>query len=137
MSDALKAVMGGVEIRQRISSAMLGKSTMWLTGRKQSPLTIEKRAAQLRGRVRPTDIVTKINESNRGRKRTEETKQRISEVQCRVWWLATSPSGESFRFKNLNQFCKDHGLNVGNMCQVAKGKLKHYKGWIAQKLEDE
>jgi group I intron endonuclease len=30
---------------------------------------------------------------------------------------------------NLKDFCRKHGLNYGNMHQVANGKRRHHKGW--------
>lgn len=44
------------------------------------------------------------------------------------------PEGKEYIIKNLKQFCTEHNLHNGNMCSVAKGKLKHYKQWKCQEL---
>lgn len=44
-------------------------------------------------------------------------------------FIIKSPSGEIFSGKNLHQFCKDNGLDSGNMNRVLNGIKKHFKGW--------
>lgn len=44
-------------------------------------------------------------------------------------YVIHSPSGEKFNTDNLSRFCKEHGLNQGNMCSLNSGRLKYYKGW--------
>lgn len=45
-----------------------------------------------------------------------------------------SPEGVSHEGTNLNQFCKDNGLNQGALAQVCRGQSKHYKGWTGEYL---
>jgi hypothetical protein len=40
-----------------------------------------------------------------------------------------NPSGEEFIVKNMAEFCRVNNLHKGNMSAVAKGKLRHSKGW--------
>jgi hypothetical protein len=49
--------------------------------------------------------------------------------------LITNPNGESFEIKGLGKFCRENGLSAGNMCWLASGKLKYYKGWTCSKVE--
>ncbi len=44
-------------------------------------------------------------------------------------YLVVSPLGETIKVKNMAKFCRENNLHKGNMCSVAKGKLKHYKNW--------
>ena len=44
-------------------------------------------------------------------------------------YVFTSPKGEMVNVYNLNDFCRENGLQVSNMCNVAKGKLNHHKQW--------
>ena len=44
-------------------------------------------------------------------------------------YVFTSPEGETVNIYNLRKFCRDKGLNQGNMWQVAKGKASHHKRW--------
>ena len=64
-----------------------------------------------------------------GTHHTPESKKKTSESLSKIWWSLISPKGERFRIKNLNQFCREHGLSAGNMNSVAQGKHKHHKGW--------
>lgn len=43
----------------------------------------------------------------------------------------TSPSGEVFIIKNLNKFCREKNLPVGNMHRLHKGVHKCIKGWTS------
>lgn len=45
-----------------------------------------------------------------------------------------SPTGETQIITGMTAFCKNHGLYQGNMCAVARGKVKHCKGWTCKKL---
>jgi len=31
-------------------------------------------------------------------------------------------------------FCREHGLNGRNICEVLQGKQKHHKGWTGKYL---
>lgn len=48
----------------------------------------------------------------------------------------TNPSDEVFIVTNLKQFCRDNNLHQGNMSRVAKGDLKHIKGWKCERVID-
>lgn len=45
-----------------------------------------------------------------------------------------SPSGEVVNIYNLNEFCRNNGLNQGSMSSVHLGKLKQCKGWTKSQL---
>ena len=49
-------------------------------------------------------------------------------------WEIVYPNGESKVINNLNQFCKDNGLNSGNMSLVAAGKIKQHKGYSCRRV---
>lgn len=51
------------------------------------------------------------------------------------FYKLTAPGGAIHVTINLNEFCKDHGLNRSNIEQVAKGNRKHHKGWQAERME--
>ena len=44
-------------------------------------------------------------------------------------YIITFPDGHEEKIVGLKAFCKKHNLNQGNMCSVANGKLKSYKGF--------
>lgn len=51
-------------------------------------------------------------------------------------WEITNPEGDTFIINNLTQYCKKHGLDHGNMSNVASGRYKQYKGYICKRLEE-
>ena len=46
-----------------------------------------------------------------------------------------SPTGEDVTIINMNVFCKEHGLNAGNMTAVFNGVVgrRSHKGWTRRK----
>ena len=46
----------------------------------------------------------------------------------------TSPLGEHIIVKNLAKFCRENGLNQGNMVQVSKGIFKQHKKWKCKEM---
>lgn len=52
-----------------------------------------------------------------------------NEHSCARTYELISPTGEAVTIYNLVKFCRENGLNAGNMCQVAIGKKSQYKGW--------
>ena len=97
-----------------------------------------------RGKKRgPTSEETKrkIGEANSKKRRTEEEKQHLREVnlgkkQSEASRIKRSksyrvfgPSGQVFDIVNLLRFCQDHGLNQGAMAAVARGEKTAYTGW--------
>ena len=47
----------------------------------------------------------------------------------------TDPEGNSYEPEAFTVFCKEHNLTPQNLRLVAKGKRKHHKGWIAERIE--
>ena len=45
------------------------------------------------------------------------------------WYKFTSPSNEIFIVKGQTKFCREHGLNQGNMTSVVRGRYKQCLGW--------
>jgi len=73
----------------------------------------------------------KMSRAKKGRKRkpfTESTRFKMSASHKKPFKLY-NPDGELVEGKDLSAFCKENGLNNGNMCQVLNGKRSAYKGW--------
>jgi hypothetical protein len=68
-------------------------------------------------------------------KRTAEHNRRHLEAMSKEW-LVTHPDGHQELIKNLNEFCKNYGLDSGHMCRVSQGRLKQHKGYIVRRYED-
>jgi hypothetical protein len=40
-----------------------------------------------------------------------------------------SPSGERVTVFSVSAFCRENGLDTGNLCKVIQGERQHHKGW--------
>lgn len=61
------------------------------------------------------------------------TKKEYQEKNCSRY-LVTNPEGKSFEILNLNEFCRQNNLGLGNMWAVSVGKRNSHKGWKCYKL---
>lgn len=68
-------------------------------------------------------------EKLKGKKVSEITKQKLSELNCKLECKLINPEGEVFFAKNLPQFCKKTNLSYCSMHRVVSGKRKTHKGW--------
>lgn len=75
----------------------------------------------------------KMSESLRGKKRTQEQKDKISAGKSKLW-LITKPDGTKLTVKNLFNFCKENNLSDSKMSLVSSGIRKHHKGYICEKI---
>lgn len=63
-----------------------------------------------------------------GHKNAEHVNAAVAEANSKIWSFLT-PEGTIFRFKNLESFCRDRGLNPVCMGRVHKGEQRQHKGW--------
>lgn len=47
-------------------------------------------------------------------------------------YIVTTPQGEELAVTNIFNFCKEHQLDHSGMAKVARGKRKHYKGYLCR-----
>ena len=52
-------------------------------------------------------------------------------------WVVYSPTGEVFYLRTIFQFCKDRGLYWSNLGATHNHPGKLYKGWRAEKINEE
>lgn len=52
-------------------------------------------------------------------------------------WIVTTPTGEEIRTDNLEQFCRDYGVYVSRLRDIAKGRRIQYKGWKCRYADPE
>jgi hypothetical protein len=76
----------------------------------------------------------KLRLSRIGFKQPESQKKTVAE-KLSSEWIVTNPKGESQKIKNLQKFCRDNGLDQGNMVKVSKGIIKQNKGWTCSKID--
>lgn len=58
---------------------------------------------------------------------SNDTKEKISKAQAKTWFFRKD--GKTIEIHNLRRYCDENNLSKGNMSQLAKGKLKSYKGY--------
>lgn len=56
---------------------------------------------------------------------------KVGIVQESAVLLASNPAGEHLKTNNLSFFAQEHGLTVGSLHLLSKGKWLQYKGWTA------
>jgi hypothetical protein len=75
------------------------------------------------------NISTKVSKSIKNLWKTTEYQEKNCEK-----YIVTNPEGESFEIMNLNEFCRNKELGLGNMWSVSVGKRNHHKGWKCKKI---
>jgi|688.fasta_scaffold2176327_1 hypothetical protein len=86
-----------------------------------------------KGYKQSSEHIEKVRQSRIGKHQTEYQKQRAKEsLECA--WLLTTPEGKQINIVNLRQFCKENGLDQGNMVKVSQGIIKQNKGWKCIKI---
>ena len=116
------------------------KYQKWL---KEKPEEVEKWKKNISNSKRgvkylPDEHYQKIAEKLKGIPRSQEVRDKISKVkkgksvpqpnQMKTYEVI-KPNGEVLIIKGLNEFCKNEGIDASNLCNVAKGKNKHHKGY--------
>jgi group I intron endonuclease len=99
----------------------------------KDPEFIEKQKSNPRMTGKKHSEETRKKMRNKNYKHTDETKEFLAEYFSESW-LITMPCGEKKIIKNLREFCRENNYNRSHLYQVAKGKLKSYKGIKCEKL---
>lgn len=69
-----------------------------------------------------------------GFSQTEYQKKKVRETMESAW-VVTPPNGQPMNIVNLNKFCRENGLDQGNMVKVSKGLSKQHKGYTCYKID--
>lgn len=78
---------------------------------------------------KPTNKVHVLGGQSQGRKNVESGLiDRLSESNAKEWSFV-DPHGNVITFRNLQKFCRENNLSVGNMRAVLSGKRSHHKGY--------
>jgi hypothetical protein len=80
----------------------------------------------------PKHIQNRVN-NMKGFKQSEHQKNKAKET-FQTDWSVISPQGQIFNIINLRNFCRENGLDQGNMVKVSQGILKQHKGWKCVKI---
>lgn len=113
---------------RKASQETCAKMSQIAKNRTRSKSTREKQANSMRGRKHSIETKAKMSKASKGKKKSVEqnTKSALSKSRD---WVVTTPQGEDLHVKNLAAFCREHGLNRGNMCAIACGLVPHHKQW--------
>jgi group I intron endonuclease len=86
-----------------------------------------------RGAKLSDETKQKIREANAGEKNPnygQPKTQTFMDALCKTWEGLVSPDGVlQPPITNLAQFCREHGLDSGQMSRLMTGKAKSCKGW--------
>ena len=114
-----------IEGMKKRSENMIGENNHFF-GKNHSEETKEKiRKAKLGTKV-SEETKQKISESNRGKKMSAEAIAKTAEAKAKIWYL-TDPDGNEIEVKNLSKFCRENGLDAGNMMKMYAGEYKTSK----------
>lgn len=93
--------------------------------------------------VRTAEHSEKIAQRLRGKKLTEEHKQKIGKASLgnkhnlgkdnrALEYIIVHPDGREEVVRNMRNFCEEHNLSRAMMCGVCKGKYKQHRGFTAR-----
>lgn len=105
-----------------------------MRGRKASTETKEKLSAlrkgtnHLKGYRQTEEHKAKRGIAQRGKKMSPEAIAKTVAGKEKLF-IVTTPNGEEILIKGLAKFCRENGLNRGNMMSVISGKRTHNHGW--------
>jgi group I intron endonuclease len=94
-----------------------------------------------KGVFRPKNVRENMSIAQLGKIKSKQTLEKLHQSMMKYGdklakeWIIITPDGEKLTIKNLNQFCRDHQLDQGNMMKVANGKSKHCKQYICKRKQ--
>jgi hypothetical protein len=103
------------------------------TRKKLGDATRGKTYEEIYGKKRAKKLKKSRIKSNKNRKFSQETKDKIGNKNSKKWKV-TNPSGKTLIIKNLNKLCRENNLTMTLMCYVALGKQKQHKGWRCEHI---
>lgn len=100
-------------------------------GRKLSLGQIEQMRLRRLGQKANDETRAKMSKSQKGRKHSEDTKEKIGLANTKTY-IVTAPDGTECLIHGIYKFCEDHSLDAPSLINVARGKRHHHKGWKAR-----
>ena len=132
----LSGQIGKDEILKQIASSQKGKNKPEGHGEKVSAFRKNfkyseesklKMSLAKKGKILTNEHKKNISLSSIGKKQPESQKQKVAEKLSKKYIL-TTPDNQIIEITNLSKFCRDNGLDQGNMSRNL------VKGWTCKKL---
>lgn len=101
-------------------------------GKKHTKEVVEK----LKTRIISNETRKRMSESRKKRVHTESSNILRSKSCEKVKYKILCPDGNIHIITNMRKFCREHNLDCSSMVKVSKGKLKSYKNYKVQFLEN-
>lgn len=130
-SDETKALLSEKGKQRVVSAETKIRISQTERGRIMSPET--KALMSIAQSNRSPEHQARLAQSRKGKCNPPEAIAKMAYALAREY-IITAPNGNEYQIRNLKQFCREHGLNDGHMCQVAKHAKSHYKGWKCEKV---
>jgi group I intron endonuclease len=137
ISDRMRGMPGrkwSEETRARLSPIRRERSVRLRIAR--DAREAERRAARAARppQKRDPEAVRKTAQANTGKKRTEETRRKMSEALRRNTnggkrYILIDPDGAEHKVINLAEWCRVHGFRYNGFRLVLSGDRKSYMGW--------
>lgn len=116
-----------VEYMRIRSELVKGKNNPFY-GKKHTEETKRKLSETMKGRRISTEHKKKISVAQTGKKMSSESIKKRVDKNSKIWHL-TDPTGNKITVKNLNEFCRQNGLDQRNMTRMYNGLQKTSKGY--------
>lgn len=128
---------------RKASAETRRKQSVAHTGRKHPPMTDEqKRAISERnkghtrwlGRKHTPEAIEHQRAAKKGTKWSEAATLAHIEATSK-WFVFTDPDGHEIVAKNMQEFCRQHGLSSSGFYRVLSGRYETYRGWKCRYAE--
>jgi hypothetical protein len=133
---AWKAITGIIPCQEVIQEAHRAGGRMtknhWPEERKVKARKMMKGNQINKGRVMSEENKKKISAALVGHVQPQSQKDKVAAALSKQWKI-TDPSGKSFVVTNLTSYCRDTGLDQGNMMKVVSGVQTHHKSYKCER----
>jgi|LULS01.1.fsa_nt_gb hypothetical protein len=116
--------------KEEIISAIYANRTPSMLGRKQTG-DLRRFGMANKGKKLTEEHKTKIDPT--GRKQPQSQKDKVAAALAKEY-IITDPDSNEFRVTNLRKWCRENGIDQGNMSRVANGKAKQHKGYMVNSV---
>jgi hypothetical protein len=138
--EGTSGIVVSEESKRKMSEAQKKKPSYGMLGKNHTEQSIQKMREASTGKSMSIDTKRKLREATKRRWKdgdlsTEKNRKKLSQSLCKKQYIIISPEGKKFYTNNVMNFATTYELDFSSLYKVARGKLKHCKGWIVKTLE--